>query len=324
MVFCMKALVTGGAGFIGSHVAEALLAKGFSVAVADNFSTGKKENLSAVIPNPNLSLNQVDITDSSQLMQVFAKEKPEIVFHLAAQVNARIALADPLLDARINILGSINVLEAGCKNGVKKIVYSSSCAAYGHPKQNPVNEMHVLEPVLTYGVSKLAVEYYLETYRKLYGLDYIALRYANVYGPRQNGVGEGGVIAVFTEKAIGGQPLLVYGDGEQTRDFVFVQDVAAANLAAATALGNPLGIGARIINIGSGRETSINQLVAVLSRILKSNLKISRGAPIPEVRQICLDTGLAKKELQWMPSTTLEVGLAKTVDWARTRPRSGN
>ncbi|NYZ75454.1 NAD-dependent epimerase/dehydratase family protein [Candidatus Micrarchaeota archaeon] len=306
----MKALVTGGAGFIGSHVVGLLLENGFETAVVDNLSTGKKGNV-----NPVASLQAVDITNEGALEQVFVKEKPEIVFHLAAQANARVSAENPLFDAKTNLLGSINVLECCRKHGVKKIVYSSSCAVYGKPQAVPVNEAHEIAPVLPYGASKHAVEHYLEIYRGLYGIDFVALRYANVYGPRQDGKGEGGVIAVFTEKLLSGAALTVNGDGEQMREFVFVKDVAKANLAAATRSASK-----RFLNIGSGNETSVNQLVSLLQQATKLKPKVVHAAPVAgEVRRMLLDSSLAAAELGWKPTVSISEGLRETIDWAKGR-----
>ncbi|MGC9114311.1 MAG: NAD-dependent epimerase/dehydratase family protein [Candidatus Micrarchaeia archaeon] len=309
MVFRMKALVTGGAGFIGSHLTDLLLENGFEAAVVDNLSTGRRENV-----NAKARFYAADIRDAAAVEKVFAAEKPEIVFHLAAQANARVSLDNPLLDAETNVLGSINVLEGCRKHGAKKIVYSSSCAVYGRPQANPVTEAHAIAPVMHYGASKYAVEQYLEIYRLLYGIDFVALRYANVYGPRQDGKGEGGVVAVFTKKMLSGAAALtVNGDGEQTRDFVFVGDVAQANLAAAQK-----SVSKRVINIGCGKETSVNGICAALEKIIGKKAEIARAPAIAgEVKRICLDVSLAAEELGWAPRTTFEEGLRKTVEWAK-------
>ncbi|OIO24064.1 hypothetical protein AUJ65_02130 [Candidatus Micrarchaeota archaeon CG1_02_51_15] len=301
----MKALVTGGAGFIGSHVVDLLLERGWEVAVVDNLSTGREENL-----DKRAVFCGGDVCDAVGLDAVFCREKPEVVFHLAAQTNARTSLKVPAEDAVTNLVGSINVLECCRRHGVRKVVYSSSCAVYGVPVGLPVKETHLLAPVFPYGCSKRAVEDYLWVYRELYGLDFVALRYANVYGPRQDGRGEGGVIAVFADRISEGAALELKGDGLQTRDFVFVKEVAEANLLAVER-----GSG-KFLNIGSGKETSVNEVVSLLSRLSGRVPEVRRGPAVKgEVRRMCLGVSLAKEELGWSSRVSVEGGLLETMEW---------
>jgi len=289
-----KALVTGGAGFIGSHVVDALIEKGYEVVVVDNLSTGKKENL-----NSKAKFYNLDIL-SQKLVGIFKKEKPEYVFHLAAQINVLKSIVKPLEDATINILGSINVLENCREYKVKKIIFSSSGGAiFGDANIMPTPDTMSAKPGSPYGIDKLTVDNYLNFYYKIYGLKYISLRYANVYGPRQNAFGEAGVIAIFVDQLTKGKDLIINGDGRQTRDFVYVTDVVNANL---LALKSPK-VG--IYNIGTGIETSINDLVKILItniRVTGKSIKIiHKPAKEGEVRRSCLSSKQIYKDLGWEP-----------------------
>ncbi len=303
----MKVLVTGGAGFIGSHVVDAFLAAGHSVAIVDNLSTGRERNL-----NPQARLYKMDIRDP-KLIEVFEAEKPEVVDHHAAQIDVRKSVADPVYDATVNILGSLNVLEAARRSGVRKMVYiSSGGAAYGEPVYLPCDEKHPIDPLSPYGITKHTVEHYLFIYKQLYGLDYAVLRYPNVYGPRQDPYGEAGVVAIFAGQMLAGKPVTIFGSGEQERDFAFVKDCARANLLVAGQEHSS------IYNIGCGVGTTINQIFAGLKHII-GYPQAARYAPAKpgETFKIYLDASLAGRELGWEPTVSLEEGLRQTVEYFR-------
>ena len=305
----MRVLITGGAGFIGSWVAEAFLKNGYDVLVLDNLSTGKEAN----VPK-GASFLKGDIRDYKLVEGVFSDFKPDIVNHHAAQINVRYSVENPIFDAEVNIIGTINLLELSVKHGVERFIFASTGGAiYGEPSKLPADETTPPVPISPYGVSKYSVETYLGYYRTVHGLNYTALRYSNVYGPRQNPHGEAGVVAIFCSRILQGKPCLIYGDGNQTRDYVFVGDVAEANLNALKAQGG-------IYNIGTGRETSVNELVSVLKKVVGKDFKTDYAPPVPgEVRRISLDIGLAKRVLGWSPKTELEEGLALTWDWFKEK-----
>jgi UDP-glucose 4-epimerase len=299
----MKILVTGGAGFIGSHVVDAMLAAGHEVVVVDNLSTGRLKNL-----NPQARFYQVDIR-SPELADVFERERPEVVDHHAAQMDVRRSVAEPLVDADINVLGTLNLLEIARSHGTRKVIYiSTGGAVYGEPRYLPCDEEHPVDPICQYGVSKHVVEHYLHVYRHLYGLDYTVIRYANVYGPRQNPHGEAGVVAIFTGRMLAGQPVTINGTGEQERDFVYVTDCAQANLQA-------LDQGsAGIFNLGSSQGVSVNLLFSTLANIIGYPSKPQLGPAKPgETFKIFLDGRRAQASLGWSPTVTFEQGLQQTV-----------
>jgi len=297
-----KILVTGGAGFIGSHLVDRLIKLGHKVVVIDNLSTGKKENL-----NKESIFYEADI-QGPELGEVFAKEKPEIIFHLAGQINIRRSVKDPIKDAKINILGTLNLLENSRKQNVEKFIFSSTGGAiYGDTNIIPTPENHLLQPVSPYGVGKLAVEKYLYFYRRVYGLSFVSLRYANIYGPRQNPEGEAGVVAIFCNKISKGEQPIINGDGKQTRDFVYVEDAVEANI-----LSLRKGVEGSF-NIGSGKETSINTIFEEIKRALNSDFEKTYGpAKTAEQRRSCLDFSKAKAELNWEPKIGLRQGIEKT------------
>ena len=303
-----KVLVTGGAGFIGSHVVDLFLEKGYEVVVLDDLSTGRRSNLS-----PAAKFYEMDIR-SPQAREVFAAERPDYVSHHAAQMDVRRSVAQPLFDADVNILGSINLLECAREFDVKRFIYiSSGGAAYGEPERLPCDESHPINPICQYGASKHTVEHYLYMYHVNYGLNYTVLRYPNVFGPRQNPEGEAGVVAIFTGKMLAGEPVIVNGDGEQTRDFVYVGDCAYANYLAVTVDHQP-----GIYNLGWGRPTSINEIFFALARATDYPCLIEHGpAKLGETRHIYLDAKKAGRELGWFPTVTLEDGLEKTVAYLR-------
>ncbi len=301
----MKILVTGGAGFIGSNLADALLEAGHDVAIIDNLSTGRKENL-----NPGTKFYELDIQDK-KLSEVFEAEKPEAVFHLAAQIDVRKSVSDPIEDARANILGSLNLLE-NCKNsGVKKFIFSSTGGAiYGDADLIPTPESYEQKPVSPYGIAKLSIEKYLHFYNTVYGLPYVILRYANVYGPRQNAKGEAGVVAIFCDNLLSGQAPIINGDGTQTRDYVYVADVVAANLLALDS------DKVDIYNVGTALESDVNQIAKLIKDNIKADLEFSHApAKAGEQQKSCLDYAKIKKELGWLPRTMLSQGITATVQW---------
>jgi len=297
----MKVLVTGGAGFIGSHLVDEALEEGYDVVTIDNLNNGKLENL-----NKDAKFYKVDIVDIDNLSLVFEKEKPDYVIHLAAQISLRESLKNPIYDAEQNILGSINILECCRKFNVKKVVYASSAAVYGFPKYLPVDEKHPINPFSPYGVSKHTVEHYLQYYHENFEIGYIILRYSNVYGERQDPLGEAGVIAIFIDKLKKGERPIIFGDGEQTRDFVYAKDVVEANLLALEKETEN-----KVFNISTNTETSVNELFKKIKEIMNSNINPIYKNPIKEVRNIRLDNSLAEKELNWKPKVELNEGLKK-------------
>lgn len=295
-------LVTGGAGFIGSHVADNLVAAGHEVAVVDNLSTGRREYVPAQADFFPYDIN------APQAAELIRSWRPEALVHHAAQMNVRFSVADPVTDARENILGSLNLFQASVEAGVKRIIFASTGGAiYGDEAPIPAHETDSPWPESPYGIAKLAVEHYLRYFQREYGLTTISLRYANVYGPRQNGLGEAGVVAIFIEKFLAGQQPIINGDGLQTRDFVFVGDVVAANLAA---LNYPH---AGAFNIGTGRETDILTIYLKLQEIAQSPLGPVHGPAKPgEQRRSALNSMLAFEKLGWRPTVALEEGLSLT------------
>ena len=309
----MKVLVTGGAGFIGSHVVDRYVAEGHQVVVVDNLSSGLRGFV-----NPKAKLYLMDIR-SPRLAEIFEAERLEVVNHHAAQPEVRRSVADPTLDASVNILGSLNLLACCKRFGVHRVIYAATGGAvYGDTTVLPTPEDHPPLPVSPYGISKLAVEHYLACWGVLYGISGLALRYANVYGPRQNPLGEAGVVAIFSRRLLRGEPAIINGDGKQTRDYVYVGDVAEANL---LALERPEVTGT--LNIGTGVETSVIDLFQRLRAAAGVNGEARHGPPKPgEQRRSVLDNTLAKRLLGWTPRLTLDEGLRRTVEYFRkeTRP----
>jgi UDP-glucose 4-epimerase len=311
----MRILVTGGAGFIGSQVADAYLAAGHEVGVVDDLSTGVRENL-----DPRVRFWQVDIR-RPEAPSVLAEFQPQIISHHAAQMSVSVSARDPRLDADINILGALNLLEAAVRHRVGRIVFSSTGGAmYGDQDSLPTAETVFPQPVSPYGVAKLAVERYLHAYGAMHGLQAVVLRYANVYGPRQNPHGEAGVVAIFSRAILEGRELTVNGDGGQSRDYVYVGDVVQANMLATTI---PLGREVPIVNIGTGNETSVNDLVRHLREIAGKDVRTRHGPPRPgEQRRSALDSALAKHLLGWEPAVDLRTGLTRTFRWFEERMHS--
>lgn len=301
----MKYLVTGGAGFIASHLVDRLIKEGHSVVIIDNLSTGKKENL-----NPGANFYNIDILDS-KISHIFEENKPDIVFHYAAQIDVRKSVEDPTGSAKINILGSLNILENCKKFGVKKIVFASTGGAiYGEAEVVPTPEDYSTQPVSPYGIEKLIVEHYLNFYKKEYNLDYLILRFANVYGPRQNSKGEAGVVAIFCDKMLAGEQVIINGQGKQTRDFVFVEDVIEANILGVKR--NESGP----FNIGTAKETDINTIFKNLKKLFGAeNKEIYGPQKVGEQKRSCLDFTKAKETFSWQPKHSLVQGLEKTKEW---------
>ncbi|HYD47465.1 MAG TPA: NAD-dependent epimerase/dehydratase family protein [Terriglobales bacterium] len=303
----MKILVTGGAGFIGSHLADAFVAAGHEVIILDDLSSGRRENVS---PKARLVVGDVQ---SDVVRDLFERERPEVLCHHAAQMDVRRSVADPAFDARVNILGLLNLMEQGRQHGLRKVVFASTGGAiYGEQDVFPAPESHPTAPLSPYGIAKLASERYLFFYSQTYGIPYVALRYANVYGPRQNPHGEAGVVAIFTQKMLRGEQPVINGDGRQTRDYVFVGDVVRANLAAL----QTEYCGA--VNIGTGVETDVNTIFRQLVESGGFQTKEEHGAGKPgEQQRSVIDSSLAEKVLGWSPQVDLARGMAQTIEFFR-------
>ena len=312
----MRAFVTGGAGFIGSMLVDRLLADGHAVAGLDNYSSGRASNLQQASQNPNFEFVEADIV-TADLDELLAQTKPEVVFHLAAQIDVRHSVADPEFDASVNVIGTIRLAEAARKAGVRKIVHTSSGGSiYGTPKRYPTNESMPTDPVSPYAAGKVAGEIYLNTFGHLYGMEASHIAPANVYGPRQDPHGEAGVVAIFSRALLSGKPTKIFGDGSDTRDYVYVDDVVDAFVRAA----GPHGNGQRF-NIGTSLETSVRELHSVIAA--------AAGAPddpefypprLGDLKRSCLDVRLAEMILGWHPQVKLDEGVRRTVDYFRHTP----
>jgi UDP-glucose 4-epimerase len=302
----MKILVTGGAGFIASHVVDLLVESGHDVVVVDNLSTGRKSNL-----NPQAKFYQVDIRNLEEMEKIFASERPEVIDHHAAQMDVRRSVLDPVYDADINVLGALNLLNLSVKYGVRKFIHiSSGGAVYGEPVYVPCDEKHPVQPLCPYGATKYILELYLYMFKANFGLDYTILRYGNVYGPRQDPAGEAGVVAIFTGNMLAGKPVTIFGAGEQVRDYVFVKDCARANLLAVDK-----GSG-EVINLGYGVPTTVNQIFSGLKEItcypMDANYAPARTG---ETFRIYLAVDKAREQLGWTAQVSLMEGLQKTVEY---------
>jgi UDP-glucose 4-epimerase len=305
----MRILITGGAGFIGSHVSDACLAAGHEVAIVDDLSSGSGDNV-----HGGARWYRVDVRDA-ELDAVFAEERPEVVVHHAAQVSVRRSVETPQGDADVNVLGSLNVFETARKHRTRRLVFASTGGAiYGEQTAAAADETHPCRPRSPYAVAKLAVEHYLDYFCATFGLEAVVLRYANVYGPRQDPHGEAGVVAIFMQRILAGLAPTIYGDGEQMRDFVYVDDVVAANLAALD-VGTAVGEMA-IFNIGTGRATSVNALWRVIEAIARPTVS-AHHEPVRsgDVRRSVLDASRAARQLGWRPAVDVESGLARTWAW---------
>ena len=301
----MKILVTGGAGFIASHVADAYVGAGNEVVILDDLSRGAKRNV-----NPKARFYQCDIRDREAVESIFLSEKPGIVNHHAAQMDVRRGVREPHFDAQVNILGSLNVIESAVAHGARRFIYAATAGAgYGEPKQIPVPENYPINPITPYGISKHTVEHYLFTFQFLYGLQYVVLRYGNVYGPRQSSQGEAGVFAIFSEQMLSGIQPVIYGDGQKVRDYVFVSDVVRANVAA---LANGTN---EIFNIGSGVATKDLEIFEQVRNLLgKAEVQPQYVPRRPgEIDRISLDISKAARLLDWAPQVPLAEGAQRTV-----------
>jgi UDP-glucose 4-epimerase len=305
----MNILVTGGAGFIGSNVADAFIAEGHNVCIIDNFSSGKDENV-----NPKAKVYRMDIRDAA-VDAIFRDEKIDVMCHHAAQMDVRKSVADPQFDASVNVLGFLNLMEAGRKYHLKKVIFASTGGAiYGEQDHFPADENHPTRPLSPYGITKLVTEKYLFFYKEIYGIDHVILRYANIYGPRQSPHGEAGVVAIFTSKMLKGEQPVINGDGKQTRDYVFVGDVVKANLLALKYQGST------IFNIGTGIETDVNQLFRHLRTHTGSACKEEHvPAKAGEQMRSVISSKKIHEQLGWTPSMTIEEGLKKTVEFFKNK-----
>lgn len=310
----MKVLVTGGAGFIGSHIADALVARGYNVHVMDDLSGGRLEN----VPT-GATFHELDIR-SDQAADLMRLERFDALLHLAAQMDVRKSVADPRFDADINVIGALNLLEAGRESGLKKVVFASTGGAiYGEPDPDvndggPQPEHHPQRPLSPYGITKLALEKYLYFYEQTHGISFVALRFGNVYGPRQNPHGEAGVVAIFAERLLEGKQPVIYGHGRQTRDYVYVGDVVRAFIAGLDHDGS------ETVNVGTGRETTVNRLFQVINNLTGGHAEeIHADAKPGEQQRSVLDVSHAKAVLGWEPDVPLETGLGRTVAWFRER-----
>lgn len=308
----MKILITGGAGFIGSNLVDECVKRGWDVIIVDNLSSGKKENI-----NNKAKFYQVDITDFEKLKDIFKKEKPEVVDHHAAQIDVRKSVVSPQYDANINILGSLNLLQLSIEYKVKKFIFASSGGTiYGECKdKKPPKESNIPLPECPYGCAKAAVELYMRYYNKVYGLSTISLRYANVYGPRQDPLGEAGVIAIFINRMLKNEDVFIFGDGNQMRDFVYVEDVVDANIKSIMSKKD-----FAIYNVGTGKAVSINDIFKNLKKLLNYNKSpIYKPPRKGEIFKSYLNISLIKKELNWQPKTSLQEGLKEVIDYFKSK-----
>lgn len=301
-----KILITGGAGFIGSHLVDSYVKSKHKVVVVDNLSTGKKQNL-----NKKASFYNCDITNKKDISRIISKEKPDVINHCAAQTKISKSVKNPHLDETINIRGLLNILKTAKKTGMNRIIFASSGGAiYGDDQILPTSENTISKPISPYGVSKRTGELYLDSYFKMFNLPYLSMRYSNVYGPKQSKDSEGGVIAAFISKILKDEPPTIYGDGSYTRDFIFIEDVVEANLKALET--NYSGV----VNIGSGIGTSIFQIFEIIKKHIGSSLTPKYKSPIiGEQKKSTLDTNFAKSILGWKSLTSLEDGIAQTIEW---------
>ncbi|MER5323824.1 NAD-dependent epimerase/dehydratase family protein [Streptosporangium roseum] len=310
----MRILVTGGAGFIGSNLVDRLLADGHEVVAVDDLSSGDRGNLAAAAESPLFRLHQMDVRDPA-LIGLVAEWKPEVVCHLAAQISVRKSVADPVHDARLNVEGTASVLTAAHHGGTRKVVFASSVAVYGMPAVIPVPGDAAVDPRSPYAASKLSAETYLAAFKALHGIDYTTLVLANVYGPRQSPDGEAGVVAIFTDALLNGTPTVLYGDGTQTRDYVFVDDVVDGFARACGSAGN-----GRRFNLGTGVETTDRALHTLVAEAAGAADGPGRAEARPgDLPAMAVDPAPAIEGLGWRPQTDLATGLKATVDWARAR-----
>lgn len=303
-----KVLVTGGLGFIGSHIVDALIAQKYQVIVVDNLLTGKREHV-----NPQANYYEMDIRDAKGMEAVFTSEQPDFIIHQAAQASVPASIKDPALDADINITGTLRLLELAVRGRAKKFVFASSAAVYGEPVSLPIQESHPIKPISFYGISKYAVEHYIRVYHDLYGLPYTIFRYANVYGPRQDPFGEGGVVSIFLDRLTREEPLVIFGDGEQTRDFVYVKDIALANVMAIQQESSDT------VHLSTGLPTSVNQLVQLLDSLSDKKVVYRyENERSGDIRHSYMNNDMAAQRLNWKPQYSLQKGLHETLDYYGT------
>jgi len=300
----LQILVTGGAGFIASNIVDELINDGYKVIVVDNLSSGKKENL-----NKNAEFYHMDIRDA-ELEKIFKDNSITYVIHHAAQIDVQKSLAEPIFDAENNILGTINLLDNCRDYEVEKIIYASSAAVYGEPDYLPIDEEHSIKAMSPYGISKYTPEQYIKMYSKLYDIKYSIFRYANVYGPRQDPKGEGGVISIFVDKMLAGEKSIIFGDGKQTRDFIYVNDIVKANIMALNKGDNI------VVNISTETRESVNDLVKYLNEILETNIDaVYKNARKGDILHSSLKNNRAEELLGWTPEYDLKEGLKQTVEY---------
>lgn len=304
----MRVLVTGGAGFIGSHIVDALIERGDTVSIVDNLCGGSPANV-----NPEARLYDVDLNDAHALAQAFADAKPEVVSHHAAQVSVRNSMANPTNDAQVNIIGSLNVLQACAQQGVERLIFASTCAVYGKPEHLPMDETHTLRPESVYGASKLSVETFIRLYADAYGLKHKIFRYGNVFGPRQNPAGEAGVVAIFTGQMCRGEQPTIFGDGSKTRDYIFISDIVAANIAALNAAGDN-----QTYNLARGVGVSDFEIFDAVRAAVGAAMQ-PKYAPVRpgEAQAVSLDASKARQALHWQPAVDLPGGIRQVVDHYR-------
>ena len=303
----MKILVTGGAGFIGSHIADKLISKGQDVVIIDNLSTGFEYNI-----NPAAKFIKADIKDFGTIEKIFMEESPEAVYHLAAQIDVRKSVSDPMFDAKTNIMGTLNLIKLSAGYKIKKFIFSSTGGAiYGDTEIRPTPENHPEWPLSPYGIAKLAADKFLNYYNKVFGLNYVSLRYSNVYGPRQNPFGEAGVVAIFLNKMLNGEQPVINGDGMQTRDYIYVEDVVLANYLALNKAG-----ATGIYNVGTSVEISVNDLFKEINKNFDNKYKEVHGpAKMGEQKTSSLSCDKIKKEFDFIPETAFRAGIKKTYEW---------
>ncbi|MDR2426237.1 MAG: NAD-dependent epimerase/dehydratase family protein [Endomicrobium sp.] len=302
----MKILITGGAGFIGSNIADAAVENSHKIVILDNLSSGKKENI-----NKKAKFYKADIVNAKKVSEIFKREKPDIIIHCAAQIDVRKSVSDPKHDAKINILGSLNILKACVENRVKKVIFASSGGTiYGECGLKAPDENAFPNPLSPYGIAKYSVENYIKFYSEIHGIKYTILRYGNVYGPRQDPKGEAGVIAIFALKMLNNEAVTVFGDGRQLRDYVFVSDVVNANLKAITKADN------QIINIGTGKAAALNDIVMLMSKLSKTDKRpVYKPKREGELFKSFLNIKKAAKVLMWKPKININQGIKDTIDY---------
>ena len=305
----MKILITGGAGFIGSHIADRLIAKGAAVTVIDNLSTGFESNI-----NASAKFIKADITDFKNIEKIFIDERPDIIYHLAAQIDVRKSVSDPMFDAQTNIMGTLNLINLSAAHKIKKFIFSSTGGAiYGDTDIRPTPESHPEWPLSPYGIAKLAADKFLNYYNEISGFKYVSLRYGNVYGPRQNPHGEAGVVAIFLNKMLKNEQPVINGDGEQTRDYVYVEDVVKANI---LALENENIDKVGIYNVGTSVEISVNDLFKEINKNFDNKYEEVHGpAKLGEQKTSCLSYEKIKKDMNFIPKTDFSEGIKKTYEW---------